>query len=111
MNLWEATQEIPGYVGSKYSHQIIRIRAYLVPRAYQFTRHGWLLAKHRAYPILQKYSYWNIKSTSGVVYVVLRIVIQYQVSRARPEAGIVSAPYEAHVGCLVTSLYNRIYMT
>ena len=41
----------------------------------------------------------------GVVYKILRIAIQYQVSRARPGAGIVSAPYEAHVGCLVTSLF------
>ena len=48
---------------------------------------------------------------SDVVYVVLRIAIQYRVSRARPEAGIVSAPYEAHVGCLVTILYNRMNMT
>ena len=48
---------------------------------------------------------------SGVLYVVLRIAIQYWMSHARPGAGIVSAPYEAHIGCLVTSLYNRIYMT
>ena len=48
---------------------------------------------------------------SGVKYVVLRIAIQYQVSCARPGAGIVFAPYEAHVGCLVTSLCNRMNMT
>ena len=48
---------------------------------------------------------------SGAVYIVLRITIQYQMSRARPGAGIMSAPYEAHVGCLVTSLYNRMNMT
>ena len=48
---------------------------------------------------------------SGVEYVVLHMSIQYQVSRARPGAGIMSAPYEAHIGSLVTSLFNRIYMT
>ena len=48
---------------------------------------------------------------SGIVYVVLRIAIQYQVSHARPGAGILSTPYEAHVGCLVTSLYNRMNVT
>ena len=47
----------------------------------------------------------------GVVYVVLCMSIQYLMSRARPWAGIVSTPYETHVGSLVTSLYNRITMT
>ena len=68
MNLQEATQEISGYVGSKYGRRIIRTRTYLVLRFYRFTRQGWLLAKRDAYPILQKYSYWNIRSLSSVVY-------------------------------------------
>ena len=37
--------------------------------------------------------------------------IQYQMSRIRPGVGIVSAPYETHVGHLVNSLYNQITMT
>ena len=48
---------------------------------------------------------------SGIEYVVYRIAIQYRVSRARPGAEILSAMYEVHVGCLVTSLYNRMNMT
>ena len=48
---------------------------------------------------------------SGVVYIVLRITIQYRMSHARPRAGIMSASYEAHIGYLITSLYNRITMT
>ena len=48
---------------------------------------------------------------SGVVYVVLRITIQYQMSRARSGAGIVSAPYEAYIGSQASSLFNRIIMT
>ena len=43
---------------------------------------------------------------SGVKYVVLRIAIQYQMSSARPGAGIVSAPYEAHIGYQATSLFE-----
>ena len=64
MNLQEATQEISGYVGSKYGRRIIRTRTYLVLRFYRLTRQGWLLAKRDAYPILQKYSYWNISTAS-----------------------------------------------
>ena len=71
----EATKETSGYVGSKSDYRTIRLSAYLVLRANRFTRHGWILAKHRAYPILQKYSYWNIQSMLGVEYVVLRIAI------------------------------------
>ena len=43
---------------------------------------------------------------SGVEYIVLRIVIEYQISRARPGAGIVSAPYEAHIGYQAMSLFE-----
>ena len=70
VNLWEATHEIPGYVGSKFGRRTIRTRTYQVLRFYRFTRHGWLLAKHRAYPILQKHAYRNKRSISGIVYVV-----------------------------------------
>ena len=48
---------------------------------------------------------------SGVVYVVLHIAIQYQMSHVKPGAGIVSAPYEAYIGSQSTSLFNRIIMT
>ena len=68
VNLREATKEISRYVGSKSGRRTIRTRTYLVLYFYRFTRQGWLLAKHHAYPILQKYSYWNIRSLSGVVY-------------------------------------------
>ena len=97
-------QETSGYVGSKSSYQTIRLSAYLVQRAYRFTRHGWLLENHRVYTILQKYSYWNILSLSGVEYVVFCIAIQYQMSHARPGARIVSAPDEAYIGSQATSL-------
>ena len=43
---------------------------------------------------------------SGEVYVVLRIAIQYRMSRARRESRIVFVPYEAHIRSLATSLYN-----
>ena len=78
VNLWEATHEISGYVGSKFGRRTIRTRKYLVLRLYRFTRQGWLLAKRQAYPIIQKYPYRNKGSISGVVYVVLRISVQYR---------------------------------
>ena len=106
MNLREATQEISGYVGSKYGRRTIQTRTYLVLRFYRFTRHGWLLAKRHAFLILQKYSYWNIRSLSGVVYVVSCIAIQYHMSHARPGAGEVSAPYEAHIGYQAAGLFE-----
>ena len=111
MNLWEAIQETSGYVGSKFGYWTIRLSAYLVLHANWFTGHGWLLAKHHDYPILQKYSYWNIQSLSGIEYVVLRIAIQYLMSHARPGAGVVSALYETYIGSQATSLFNRIIMT
>ena len=37
---------------------------------------------------------------------ILRIAIQYRMSRAMPGAGIVSATYEAHIGYQVTSLFE-----
>ena len=43
---------------------------------------------------------------SGVEYVVSRITIQYQMSRARFGDGIVYAPYEAHIGYQATSLFE-----
>ena len=43
---------------------------------------------------------------SGVEYVVSRIAIQHQMSRSKPGAGIVSAPYEAHIGYQATSLFE-----
>ena len=43
---------------------------------------------------------------SDVEYLVSSITIQYQMSRARPGAGIVSAPYEAHIGYQTTSLFE-----
>ena len=43
---------------------------------------------------------------SGVEYVVSHIAIQYQMSRARHGAGIVSAPYESHIGYQATSLFE-----
>ena len=43
---------------------------------------------------------------SGVEYLVSHNAIQYQKSCARPEAGIVSAPYEAHIGYQITSLFE-----
>ena len=45
---------------------------------------------------------------SSVEYVVLRIAIQYQMSRVRHGAGIVYAPYEAHIGYQATSLFRII---
>ena len=32
VNIWEATNEIPGYVGSKYGRRTIRTRTYQVLR-------------------------------------------------------------------------------
>ena len=43
---------------------------------------------------------------SSIEYVVYRIAIQYQMSRARHGAGIVSTPYEAHIGYQATSLFE-----